>query len=262
MNHHRHASVLVLALWTLMVLGFLALAVGSHVAANMQAARYLRYDSVALHLARGGVEMAWAEILKNPTNVDCFASSELVSHVDRYRGNTSLGGGSFSVFSARFDTNTQRIVTCYGVMPEWKKVDVDVWPRGGTSTQELEQILQAMDASPSLAGAILQEYPASKSKVVADQTSNRYGWYEALPELLAVPGMDRVAFEGLEPLVTTSGLKWYSKPGSDAAIPWRSYGGIAEGCAMIGTSTAAVRRVSFVFGFCDRATNLLYWREH
>ena len=36
----RHGSVLVLALWVLAILGFLALAVGGHVSANVKIARY------------------------------------------------------------------------------------------------------------------------------------------------------------------------------------------------------------------------------
>jgi hypothetical protein len=263
----RRGSVLILALWVLMVLGFLALAVGGHVSANMQVARHLKYDATAYYLARAGVALAVSEIMADASNVVHRSPYESGRDTALLQDNPLVPGGAFSVYYTFDDTNgTETVIrTNYGVVAQNSKIDlhrpdIDDWRR-------LEGVLGALEAPGDLAGTILSNYPARKQetteKTVAREQVKRYGPYEALQELLAIDGMDRAVFDELERLVTLKQFeRWYA-PGSGELWRRDSYGGVAEGRALTTTedaaSVAAVRKIVFVF---DRfTTNFLYWRE-
>ncbi len=246
------------------MLGFLALAVGGHVSANTRAARFLRDDATALALAQGGVEMAIGEIMANPSNYDPVALGALPNDEEKFRDNASLAGGLFSVFYAIVDTNVPGIVTNFGVVRDRGRINIDEG-LGNNNTERLEQVLGWLgaDNASALTVEILTNYPSGKD--LAPEYANRYGPYEALPELLAVSGVDGALFDGLDPLVT---LREFERQYTSAGEAWgrrECYGGVAEGRA-VATGAAgapavlATRRITFVF---DRVTtNLLYWREH
>lgn len=258
----RRGSVLVLALWVLLVLGFLAVAVGGRVAANIRAARSLQQDLTAYRLARAGVELAIAEVVQNPTNFDDAAASPPETVEALFHDNASLAGGTFSVFYTFDDTNRASIVTNYGVTRLKQRIDIDRADK--TDWERLENVLGWLGASADLATGILSNYPAQKT--VAREQANGYGPYEALPELLAVDGMDGALYEALERLVTIRQFERRYPPGSSDAWERRaSYGGVAEGRAVVKDANGAPvvtasRRIMFVYDTVT--TNLLYWREH
>ncbi|MCE9613169.1 MAG: general secretion pathway protein GspK [Lentisphaerae bacterium] len=275
-------SILILALWTLMVLGFLALAVGGHVSANIRMARYLQDDATAYSQARSGVALAVSEVLHHPEKFVLSESGIPQDWPDLFKDNASLPGGSFSVSSTYAYLNTNEedmlvIVTNFGLVPERVKINLDDQGMAGSS-QRLAMVL----GDVQLATAILTDYPSNKYDdvvggapesefAVAQKWWSRYGPYEAVPELLAVKGVTGEQFDTLEPLVSIWELqRWWL---DDQRITWESFGGIAEGRAWVTgpeglPTTVATRRISFVFGFCSNSvtqtsTNMmLYWREH
>ncbi|MDA0577315.1 MAG: hypothetical protein O3B24_04365 [Verrucomicrobia bacterium] len=265
MKRGATASILILALWTLMVLAFLALAIGGFVSAGTQTARFLQNDATAMALAQGGVELAISDIMQNPSNFDATVRGDVSGLESRFRENASLNGGTFSVYYTFDDTNANGIVTNFGVLRESLKINID--NGAGTDTQRLVRVLDWLGAPRDLADMLVYTYPSNKlsQKTVAPEYMNRYGPYEAVPELFAVRGVGIALFEGLEPLVT---LREFERRYPDQGDAWQrreSYGGIAEGRVMAGgaegaSTVVATRRITFVF---DRVTtNLLYWREH
>ena len=261
MNTTRAASVLILALWTLMVLTFLALAVGGYVSANVRLATSLREGATAYALDRAGVELTMAEVMQNPSNYAGVVLADLQDHADLFRDNASLPGGTFSVFFTLDDTNTSAIVTNFGVLREAAKIDID--RASAADYSRLGQVLKMAGASPDLAVGILSNYPSGKT--IAPDDLTRYGPYEALPELLAVDGVDGTLYEALEPLITLREFERKYKAGVEAWERRLSYGGMAEGRAMVQAEgrepkVLAVRRIAFVFD--GLTTNLLFWREH
>jgi type II secretory pathway component PulK len=254
-------SILILTIWTLMVLGFLALAVGSHVAANIRVAQYLREESTAYYLARGGVEFAIAELLRNPSNFQGTVIGEVANVEDRFRDNSSLPGGMFSVWYTLDDSNTMAVVTNYGLLKESAKIDLD--RADANDYARLQLALSAMGKSPTLTSAIFSNYPSQKT--VAPEYLNRYGPYEAVAELLAVEGVDGALMEALEPMVTLREFQRHYRGDSETYERRDAYGAVAEGRVVaMGAdgrpSVAAVRRIAFVYD--QGTTNLLYWREH
>lgn len=257
----RSGSILVLALWTLMVLGFLAFAVGAHVAAGIRTAQVLRERGAADALARAGVELAVAEIMLNATNYMGTTLDDLESHDALFLDNRTLPGGRFSVWYTFDDTNLSSIITNYGVLSERAKIDID--RASETDFQRLSAVVDLLGGDRDVASQILSNYPSQKT--IAPEHLNRYGPYEALPELLMVEGMDQALFQGLEPLVTLRQFQRRYPPGVDSYERREAFGGLAEGRAEAptpdgGLAVTAVRRIAFVF---DRVTtNFLYWREH
>jgi hypothetical protein len=255
------ASVLVLALWTLAVLGFLAVAVGGYVSANIRFATHLRQGSRAYLQARAGVEQAVSEIIHNATNYIPDSLDELISNEDLFKENRSVENGDFSVVYAFYDTNTATIVTNFGIFPESAKINVDVGYGG--DVPRLRGILDEAGADAGVADNIFSNYPSEKG--VAPLNRKRYFFYEAIPELLAVGGVEEDVYTALEPHVTIQRFRFYYR-GSDSGekIAREAYGGLSQGRAFVragdgSTEVAATRRIAFVF---DRiTTNFLHWRE-
>lgn len=257
------ASVLVLALWTLAVLGFLAVAVGGYVSANIRFAIYLQRDTIATMQARAGVELAVAEISNNASNYIPNSLNELISQEELFRENDSLDEGAFSVVYTFYDTNSSMIVTNFGVFPESAKINIDVG--GDGAIHALEAVLDFMDIDPSVATSVISNYPAEKQ--IAPEDRKRYFFYDGIPEVLAVGGVDENIYQVLEPLVTIQRFRFgYTESGASVGDKFarEAYGGIAEGQAFTHDSdgsitVAATRHIAFVF---DRiTTNFLHWRE-
>ena len=255
------ASVLVLALWTLSVLAFLAVAVGGYVSANIKFARHLRQDTTAYLLARAGVELAVAEIINHATNYLPVSLDELISNEDLFKENEDLPDGAFSVFYTYYDTNISAIVTNFGIFPESAKINIDAG--GASAAYQLQGVLDFIDADASIAGNILSNYPAEKE--IAQENRGRYYFYEGIPELLAVGGIDEDVFLALEPLVTIQRFRFgYTGVGPGGKFARDAYGGTAEGQAFTHDAEGskvitATRSITFVF---DRVTtNFLHWRE-
>ena len=258
----RSGSVLILAVWSLAVLGLLVVAVGGYVSASISMARYLKNNNAAYFLARAGVELAVAEIMNNPENYGGTTIADLVSMEDLFRDNATLQGGVFSVSYTIDDTNTSQIVTNYGVLRETAKIDITSNDTG--TRRRLTAIIEQLGAQGEIVDNIINRYPEQKE--VDSVTSNRFGAYDGLSELLAVPGVTGKIFDALERLITLRRFKrWYPASEGDEWIPRDSYGGLSEGRAMVMTlggrkEIAATLRISFVFD--SATTNFLSWREH
>ncbi|MDA0989821.1 MAG: hypothetical protein O3A51_03620 [Verrucomicrobia bacterium] len=249
----RRGSVLVLALWTLLVLGFLAVAVGGYVSANMRIANHAKYSARAHYLAQAGVQLAVAEIMRNPTNINESLFAE----------NASLPGGTFSVLSVVTNDAAFGLITNIGWVAEADKINLD--DSSQRNQDLLVALLDALGQDKELAKVILgTNNNLTAQKEIDKAYQDKYGLYDSPAELLLVDGVDGNTFAGLEPFVTVQQYQiWYGQDSNDKeSKKYRrdSYGGLAQGKAVGDNGIAALQRIAFVF---DRATtNFLYWREH
>ena len=260
---NRSGSILILAIWSLAVLGFLVVAVGGYVSANTAIARYLKNNNTAYFLARAGVEVAVAEMIKNAADYSGTTFENLTSRAELFRENDSLEGGVFSVSYTIEDTNTFQIVTNYGVLKEAAKIDITSDTAG--NRRRLTGVLNLLGAPAEIVDNVFSNYPAQK-KQIEGVTDDRFGAYDGLPELMAVNGMTFKVFEALELFVTLRRFeRWYLEDETNGWVCRKSYGGLSEGRAIVEThdrrkEIAVTRRISFVFDTVT--TNFLAWREH
>jgi len=260
---NRSGSILILALWSLAVLGFLLVAVGGYVSASIAMGKHLKNNNTAYFLARAGVEVAVAEIVKNADDYSGTTFEDLTSRDELFRENDSLEGGVFSVSYTIEDTNTFQIVTNYGVLKEAAKIDITSDTAGNRG--RLTEVINLLGMPSEIVGNIFSNYPAQKQQIEG-VTYDRFGAYDGLPELLAVKGVTFELFEALESLVTLKRFeRWYPEDEADEWVRRESYGGLSEGRAVVTThdghkEIAVTRWISFVFD--SATTNFLAWREH
>jgi len=234
----RGGSVLILALWSLLVLGALAVAVGGLVSAQVNRARYLKEDATARRLAASGIELAMVEMGLNPTNA-------LIDD-ERFRDNRSLPDGQFSVYFTYVTNLDSRalFVTNFGIASMWEP-----WRINLDSRSESNRLERVLGGDQGVAENIL--------------TYNSNGVYESFQQILAVPGVDFGHFQLLEPVATLSRYRLWTFEGK--RYRRESYGGTAVGQAMAtgragDQAVTATRRITFVYDVLS--TNFLYWREH
>jgi hypothetical protein len=260
---YRPGSILILAIWSLAVLGFLVVAVGGYVSASTAMARYLENNNTAYFLARAGVEVAVAEIMENSANFSGTTFEDLASMDELFRENDSLEGGVFSVSYTIDDTNTFQIVTNYGVLKEAAKIDITSDTVG--TRRRLANVIDMLGAPVEIVDNVFSNYPTQKKEIDV-VTHSRFGAYDAIPELLQVQGVTLEMFEALKSLITLRRFeRWYPGAEGDEWIRRDSYGGLSEGQAVVTThggrkEIAVTRRISFVFD--SATTNFLAWREH
>lgn len=207
----RTGSVLILALWTLYLLGVLALAVGAHVSAGMRLAGELKRDTVAYHLARAGVQRVASELSANSNSWDgCaaevwMADSPLLEPV-------ALGQGEFEV---TYEFPGQPEVRP-GVIGEEARVNLN----RAESNLVAALLVTAGELSPGMAAevaaAVLDGRDGddgmltgrSESDYYADSgqsNAGRQDGYGSVYELCLVQGVTDELFAKLEPHVTVHG---------------------------------------------------------
>ena len=254
-------SVLILALWALFFLGALAVAVGSHVAGALNAARYARREMHAHFLARAGAERAILEVINNPTNWNGTTEDRFRSDEVLFRSNDDIDGGVFSVYYVYVSTNDAMAVTNYGVVCEGSRLNINkagharltavFRDRGGVAESDAAEIASSIKDwrdkdDDALTGGAEDAYYTTLSE--GYPCAN--GPFRRPEELLLVKGITREIYEVVSPYVTVYGATCFR--------------GTAEGVLRgdLGRGEAkgpASRRIDFVFD-TRGSPGIVYWR--
>jgi len=210
----KAGSVLILALWTLLFLGALALAVGAYVSGGIAAARAVQAESTARYAAVAGVERAIREIAARTNAWDGVQAGAWNNDGAVFR-DAPVGNGSFSVAYAYGRVNGT--ATNFGVIGEERAVNLN---RAGSallaSLLEIAGGLSPASASET-AAAILDWRDRNDEVELTGGAENEYyagqnpaypchnDFFESRHELLLVKGFTRELFLKLAPYVTLCG---------------------------------------------------------
>lgn len=191
-----------LALWTLVLLGVMAAALGAHVSTHMTVAWDLSNRSACYHAAKAGVEAAVAEV-RQGTNAETGLSQPWVDN-PRAMKDVAVGEGIFTVFhTVRGADGVLR--TNYGVADEEGKVNVNAVTNPAVYGLVMSLIRTAGGADETKAESITE---CISDWIDADdqprENGAENGWYKGqnpsyechngrldrVEELLLVKGMD------------------------------------------------------------------------
>jgi len=210
-------SVLILALWTLLLLSFIVAALGSHVSTHMTAALDLSNRSICYFASRAGVETAVAAI-RSATNEWADVSHALNKNLQTMK-DVAVGDGVFTVFhNTRDDAGV--VHTNYGVADEDGRVNINevtnaavydlakslIRTAGGVGEEKAEGIVACIadwiddDDQPRDGGAENSYY-----KGRSQPYSCHNGRLDCLEELLLIKGMDTNILAGIADHITLYG---------------------------------------------------------
>lgn len=213
-------SVLILALWTLLLLSFIVAALGSHVSTHMTVAFDLSNRSVCYFAAKAGVETAVAEVqaLTNE-GVDI---SRLLNMNPQAMKDVAVGDGVFTVFHTVRDGDGV-VHTNNGVGDEAGKVNINEVTNAAVYELARSLIHGAGEVDEEKAESIvaciadwiddddqLRTGGAESSYYMAQNQS--YGCHngriDCLEELLLIRGMDTNILAGISDHITLYGTNW------------------------------------------------------
>ncbi|MBN2301057.1 MAG: general secretion pathway protein GspK [Lentisphaerae bacterium] len=212
-----NGSVLVLALWALVFLGALAIAVGAYVSSSIQIAREIKRRTVGHALALAGVEKAVMELL-NDTNSWDGIIEDWSGNEDKFSG-VEMPDGRFSLVVAGepWLTNGFPEKLCYGLVDEERKININ--KANATLISWLIRIVAGTDETTAggIAGAIKDWVDPDEEPGLTGGAENSYyraldqsyschnGSFDSLYELLLVRGMTAEIFRRLAPHITVYG---------------------------------------------------------
>lgn len=227
----KHGSVLILALWALVFLGALAVAVGVRAAACIRLAEHLKISAALDSQASAGVERAVAVILAGDAEKMSGAGSKYWS-----MDNGSIEGGTFSVLSVSAQSGV--VVTNYGVVCESARTNIN-------NMGQVASLVEAIADKSTTTRMVenIRQYRLAK-KLLTQETVK--GKFQSIYELLLVDGMTYELFETMAPYITIFDQNCYS--------------GISVGRIAGETSAGQViheREISFVFD--AKMNKMLYW---
>ncbi|MGQ9660808.1 MAG: general secretion pathway protein GspK [Kiritimatiellia bacterium] len=209
-KNSQSAAVLILALWTLFVLGLLAVAVGGQVSASLAMADHIKRTSLGRCLAEAGVAYA-ASVLLSDTNGWDGLTEVWGNNPERFQ-RVMLGEGSFTL-RYRVAGPRSAVEIRYGLADEERRVNLNLAPPsllqtlfcrlGGVDEGTAQQIVSG-----------IREYWEAKNKVLLAGLSARDYYstageatvrFESLQELMLVKGMTPELFARVGPFVTIYG---------------------------------------------------------
>ncbi len=252
----RHAvqtagSVLILALWSLLLLSALSVGVAAHVASNLEVARVLSGRAAAFWVARAGVERACFEVWCDTNGWD--SAGEKWSGTGLNIRDVELGEGSFSVFCLE-DGVHGGVVTNYGLADEERKIAINACT-GATYRAVLRSLLEQVggltsesaDAMSSCTADWIDEdeeplaLGAEDSYYMGqhDGYSCRNGPIECIEELMLVKGMTAELLEEIRPYVTVHGTEGRVNLNTAGPVVLRALAGARPDATKIGCETLA-----------------------
>jgi type II secretory pathway component PulK len=212
MNHLGSAqakagSVLVLAMWTLLFLGALAVAVGAYVSSGLRLAEFMRSDIAGWCGAHAGVERAFCETLQDTNEWDALA--EPWANDEKIFRDAALGESHYRVFwEDRSDAPDIKLR--YGVRDEDGKINIRlagtnlltalflvIGEQGDGAASQLSQAVVEYRNLPTVTGLTFP--PASRYPQTENSASFRF---MSVHELRFVRGMTEELFERILPFVT------------------------------------------------------------
>lgn len=219
-------SALILALWTLFFLAVLALAVGSHVSANLELARGLRDGTLTRMAAKAGIEEAILVTCADSNEWDDM-TEPWCSNDETFR-NAPAGAERFTVFHA-FSPPSGGGATNYGVADEERRIHLNRANR--SLLQSLAEIAGVLDpeTAESLADSIIDWRDTDDHPLTGGAEKDYYAGlaepyachdadFQLERELLLVKGMTAELFRKLEPCVTVFGSGKVNVNTADAVV--------------------------------------------
>lgn len=206
-------SVLILAMWALVFLSALAIAVASHVDASIRVAGKMRNMAIGAGAARAGVERCMFEAAQDTNAWDSF--DERWHSGEEICREVVLGEGVYSVYSVKYFLSGQA-VTNYGLSDEESRVSVD---KG--SAELLAALMETAGgadhaAAVEIAACICDWRDADDDALTGGAEKSYYqgleqsyschnAGFQAISELLLVKGMTDELFRKIERFITVYG---------------------------------------------------------
>ena len=208
--------MLILSIWALLLLSMLAIAVGTHVSANLDMTTVLAQRVTCSSAARAGV-MAAIVTVSGDTNEWDAAGEAWQERTDRFK-DVEVGSGKFRVVHEEFLAGGL-VVTNYGVADEERKININCVTNsaGFELVRSLLQIAGGLDQSDALAIAtcladwIDEDDEARTGGAESSYYSDLAGYncrnarVQFPEEMLLVKGMNSKLFSGIRKHVTTHG---------------------------------------------------------
>jgi general secretion pathway protein K len=211
-GRHESGSVLILAVWVLMVLSALAMAVGHYVSANLQVASWLRDATAARYAAREGVAHLCLSVLSDTNGWD--AETEAWADPDEVLQDVYTGSGIYSV--THTEVGADRVVTNFGLMDEERLININT--ANADVLTALFTLSGGMDSGSAkeVAAAIMDWRDPDDEQLTGGAESGYYaglsrprpcrnGPFQTLNELLLVKGVTEERFQAVAPFVTIYG---------------------------------------------------------
>ena len=210
----KKGSVLIIVLWSIFILGALAVTMAGYVSAQINLAKRLSDGAKGYYLARGGIERSILEV-KNDSTADFDALTDSWSNNDAIFKDVKLGDRTYSVLPLSGNEDGKKKIR-YGLSDEERKVNVNK-----ASKDVLKNLLyiaaglDAEDAASIAASIINWRSPADHADkdgagTFHYQTLDRpykckNAPIEVLEELLLVKGITPEIFNKIKPSLTIYG---------------------------------------------------------
>ena len=254
-NHRETGSVFILVLWSLFFLGALALAVATMISSSMSLSTHMATVTTARSLARGGVDFAIVELMRNVTNWEVQTDSEMVSDEELFKDNDKLHGGTFTVYYEHISLESGLVVTNYGLLDESSKNNINT-----LSLREIENALVDIASTEDIninAKSLAEEIYNSRDVSSLDSyyhCTGEKGEFELLQELLLLKSFknDVELFETLEPYLTV-----YPEGSYQATVVGKA---LAPGGKAKESSLLVEVKIDFVFNVSLK--KIIYWHEY
>lgn len=209
----KEGSVLILAIWVLIVLSALAMAVGHYVSANLLVAGRVRNTTAARYAAREGVAHMCMSLLSDTNAWD--AETEAWADPDEVLQDVYTGSGLYTVYHTQVGPDGT-VVTNAGVMDEERFININVADE--ELLKALFQVVADMDSGSAeeLTAAIVDWRDTDDTLLTGGAESSYYaglseprpchnGPFQSVHELLLVKGMTEERFQAVKPCVTIYG---------------------------------------------------------
>ncbi len=211
----RRASVLIVCLWALFLLGALTLAVGAHVSAGLRMAHALSQQVRAYYLAQGAIAWSVEAIRANTNAWDGCSPTAWNNSTALFGTNACLETGAFAVECA-VPLSPERSVRLAGVIGAERKLHLNKMP-----VATLEALLHDVGRLDAVRAkrlaAVLQGWRSGGEQELTQRKEDGYypvvsgsgaahtGPFASVQELLLVPGFDGDLFARVEQYVTVIG---------------------------------------------------------
>ena len=209
-------SVLILALWTLVLLSALALAVAARVRGAITLASVLKSDTDALYAARSGVELCISAVSADSNEWD--AVTEDWSHNEELFREFPSGNGGFSS-EYLLDWGKDGTVERYGLIDEESRININSpkYANEAVLNAALRTIGGVDELRAGRMAAAIMDWRDADDQPLTDGAESSYyqargkpykcgnGPFGTIEELLLVRGMENDIFQELKPHITVHG---------------------------------------------------------
>jgi len=208
-------SVLILVVWIMSLLSFLAVGFGARAEFGLSLVSRVQEQLTAYYAARGGIHYAFA-MLENDTSTQYDSLNEPWYDDEGTYRDKHIGNAQYSIYSEELDKVTQKMKKRYGLSDEDSKLNLNTatadilknifFTVGGVKVSEAREIADAIldwrdeDSDRRPYGAEDSDYRGKR-----DAYESKDAAFESVEELLLVDGVSMETFVRVEPYITAYG---------------------------------------------------------